>query len=222
MKKPGDTARGRLIVVGLVGRIGAGKSMVAREFAALGGHVLDADAIAHDVLDEPEPRAEIERLFGPGVVGVDGRIDRRALAAAVFGGPEAAGRLAALEAIVHPPVRARIRGELERLGREAEVTGGIRVAVLDVPLLVQAGWAAECDRLVVVECEESIRRARLAGRGWDATEQAARDASWERRFDARPLEPGKTHVIDTSVDAGIDPAYTRNQVVRIWNAWLAA
>ena len=222
MKESGDTGQGRLLVVGLVGRIGAGKSTVAREFAALGGHVVDADMHAHDVLDEPGPRAAIERRFGPGVVGADGRIDRRTLAAAVFAGPEGAtGPLGDLEAIVHPPVRVRIRAELERLRREAEAAGECRVAVLDVPLLVQAGWAADCDRFVRVECEESIRRERLARRGWAAPEQAARDASWERRFDATALEPGKTHVVDTSVDDRAEPAYTRNQVARIWQAWLA-
>jgi dephospho-CoA kinase len=221
MQEPGDAGRGRLLVVGLVGRIGAGKSTVAREFAALGGRVLDADALAHEVLDEPEFRSAIERRFGPGVIGADGRIDRRALGAAVFGGPEGAARLADLEAIVHPPVRARIRGELERLRREAEATGAVLVAVLDVPLLVQAGWATECDRLVLVECQEVIRRQRLARRGWDAEEQSARDASWERRFDPSPLASGKTDVVDTSVDATADPSYTSRQVARLWEAWLA-
>jgi dephospho-CoA kinase len=214
--------RGRLLVVGLVGRIAAGKSTVARELAALGAHVLDADAVAHEVLDEPGSRAAIERRFGRGVLDAAGRVDRAALAGAVFGGDAGkAAALADLEAIVHPRVRARISRDLERLRRESAAAGGLRVAVLDVPLLVQAGWAAACDRLVLVECAEEVRRDRLSRRGWDAAQQAARDAAWERQFDSAVLDPEKTVRIDTSVDARADPTYTREQVVRMWHGWFA-
>ena len=98
-----------MIVVGLVGRMAAGKSTVARMFAALGAHVLDADAIAHEVLDEPEARRAVVARFGAGVAGPDGRVNRRALADVVFAGDAAAeAALADLEAIVHPRVRRRM------------------------------------------------------------------------------------------------------------------
>jgi dephospho-CoA kinase len=85
------------------------------------------------------------------------------------------------------------------------------VAVLDVPLLVQSGWDAACDRLVVVECEDRVRRARLAARGWSPEQVAARDRAWERAGG-----PAAAPEKSTAVDASGDPAYTRNQVDRFW------
>jgi dephospho-CoA kinase len=201
-----------MIVIGLVGRIGAGKSTVARLFADLGAEVVDADAVAHEVLDEPEVRAAVVARFGAGVVGAEGRVSRAALAAQVFGPtPEQAAALADLEAIVHPPVRQRITARLAA-GRAAErADGRPRVVVLDVPLLVHGGWDAACDRIVRVECEDSVRRARLVARGWSETQIAGRDRAWERTGGG-PLPAAKTVTVDTARD----PAYTRREVERIW------
>lgn len=202
-----------MIVVGLVGRMAAGKSTVARMFAALGAHVIDADAIAHEVLDEPDVRQSVVTRFGAGVAGPDGRVSRRALADVVFAGDAAAeAALADLEAIVHPRVRERMEAALEAL-RRAEAAGGPAVAVLDVPLLVQAGWAGACDRIVVVECAEPERRRRLEARGIGPSQRAARDRAWDRGGDLRAAAPGKTAV----VDASRDETYTSEQVGRIWS-----
>lgn len=209
-------AGGGLLVVGLVGRIAAGKSTVARELAALGAEVIDADRLAHDVLDEPEVCREVAARFGSDVLGTDGRVDRRALAAAVFGPDRGAGPgIEDLEAIVHPRVRGRIQGALDRL-RAAAPGRRPRVVVLDVPLLVQSGWSAACDRLLVIDCAEDVRLARLARRGWSAAEQQAREANWDRRFDPAALASGKTR----RVDASGDEAYTRRQVEMLWHEWL--
>jgi dephospho-CoA kinase len=201
-----------MIVIGLVGRIGAGKSTVARMFAALGAEVVDADAVAHAVLDEAEVRAAVVARFGAEVVDPAGRVSRAALAARVFGPtPDHATALADLEAIVHPPVRSRIAARLAALRAAEAADGRRRVAVLDVPLLVQSGWDAMCDRLVAVECAEPVRRARLTARGWNADQIASRDRAWERSG-GRPLPAEKT----AAVDASGDPAYTVSQVERIW------
>ncbi len=201
-----------MIVVGLVGRMGSGKSTVARMFAALGAHVVDADAIAHEVLDEPEVRRQVVARFGAGVLAADGRVWRSALADVVFGPGADPAALADLEALVHPGVGARIEGVLAA-HRRAEAAGGeTRVVVLDVPLLVQSGWADACDRIVVVECDEAVRRARLAARGLDPAQQAARDRAWSRGGDPRTA-PEKT----STVDASAEEAYTRAQVGRIWH-----
>ncbi|MFM7242579.1 MAG: dephospho-CoA kinase [Planctomycetaceae bacterium] len=193
-----------MIVIGLVGRIGAGKSTVARRFAELGAMVVDADRLAHEVLAEPDVVAEVVARFGSGVRDGSGRLDRTALAGLVFGEtPAHDAALAALESIVHPRVRQRIEGLLA-----AEAAP---VVVLDVPLLVQAGWADLCTDLVVVDCEESVRRGRLEARGWSPEQIAARDRAWDRGF--VPPRPGPC---TWSVDASGDPAYTRAHVDRVW------
>jgi dephospho-CoA kinase len=203
-----------MIVIGLVGRIGAGKSTVARMFAALGAEVVDADAVAHEVLEEPEVRDAVVARFGAAVIDPAGRISRAAVAARVFGPtPDHASALADLEAIVHPPVRRRIGARLAALRAAEEADGRRRVAVLDVPLLVQSGWDAACDRLVAVECAEPVRHARLAARGWSPEQIASRDRAWERAG-RRPLPTEKT----AAVDASGDPAYTHGQVEGIWGS----
>jgi dephospho-CoA kinase len=203
-----------MLVVGLVGKIGAGKSTVARLLAAKGADVIDADRIAHEQFADEDVRRAITARFGDGVLAVDGGIDRAALALLVFG-PTAAHEAALrdLEAIVHPRVRRRIEAELDRLRRLPATGSGSRVAVLDVPLLVRAGWAERCDRLLVVECDEAERRRRLAARGWNAEQQAAREAAWTRGS-TLPADLGSKIL---RVDASRDPPYTLQRIDRIWS-----
>jgi dephospho-CoA kinase len=197
-----------MIVIGLVGRIGAGKSTVARRFAEHGAAVIDADRLAHEALADPAVVAEVVARFGAAVRDAAGRIDRSALARLVFGPtPAHDAALADLESIVHPRVRRRIEAAL--------AAGSARVVVLDVPLLMQAGWADLCTDLVVVGCEESVRRGRLAARGWSPEQIAARDRAWDRNF--VPPRPGPT---TWSVDASGNPAYTLIHVDEIWRALL--
>lgn len=203
-----------MIVIGLVGRIGAGKSTVARMFAAEGAAVFDADALAHEALAAPEVKAAVVDRFGPEVLDAAGGVSRAALAERVFGpAPGHAAALADLEAVVHPEVRRRIAAGLAALRAAEAADGRRRVAVLDVPLLVQAGWDAACDRLVVVECEERVRQARLAARGWSPAQIVARDRAWDRGG-GLPPPVEKTDAVDASADL----AYTRFQVGRIWNS----
>ncbi len=198
-----------MIVIGLVGRIGAGKSTVARAFAAAGAEVIDADEIAHEVLAEPEVIEAIASRFGAGAIDAEGRVRRPVLAEAVFGAsPQHEQALADLERIVHPRVRQRIEARLAALA--AEPLSGPRLVVLDVPLLVQAGWDKRCDRLVLVECAEPERQRRLVARGWPAHQRAARERAWERGWRSPPA--AKIEVVDTSGDS----AYTLSQVARIW------
>lgn len=207
-----------MVVIGLVGRIGAGKSTVARMFSDRGATVIDADRLAHEVLDEPVVIREIVDRFGAGVLDTGGRIRREALAGLVFGPGGASDEgLRTLEGIVHPRVRQRVEGRLAEIReREAKERRG-EFVVLDVPLLVQAGWDGLCDRLVIVDCAEPVRRQRLAARGWSEAQASARDHAWEGGY-VRPTATAKT----SSVDASGDPAYTRSQVDRICDEWLAA
>lgn len=161
--------------VGLTGGVGSGKSTVARMLTEHGAVVIDADAIAREVVRRGTPGFEaVVAEFGPSVVGVDGELDRPALAAIVFADE---GRRAALNAIVHPLVGQR-SAELM-----AAAPAGA-VVVYDVPLLVESGLAGGFDRVVVVEARVEVRLARLVERGMpesDARERMRAQASDEQR-----------------------------------------
>lgn len=203
-----------MIVIGLVGRIGAGKSTVAAMFATLGAEVIDADRLAHEALGEPEVVAAVVARFGAGVLDAAGNVRRPALAERVFGpGPEHDANRRALEAIVHPRVRRRMDAALEACRQAERADGRRRVAVLDVPLLARSGWLEICDRIVIVECDEAVRRGRLAARGWSEPQREARDRAWESGS-WPPRIPGKTPAV---VDSSGDRAYTCRQVEGIWN-----
>ena len=142
-----------MLVLGLTGSIGMGKTTTARFFADEGVPVLDADAVVHQLYDG-EAVAAIEKAF-PGT-SRDGRIDREELSRRVVGSPEA---LKQLEAIVHPLVRAaqaRFLADAER--------SGAPVAVLDVPLLFETGGDRRVDAVVVVSAPADVQRARTLDR----------------------------------------------------------
>ena len=203
-----------MTIIGLIGRIGAGKSTVAQRFAMHGAHVIDADRIAHEVLEEGDVVRQIVDRFGVDMLDADGRIRRRAVADRVFGPmPDHARALEWLEALVHPRVRSRIEAQLAALRAREDGHDGDAVVVLDVPLLVQAGWADRCDRLVVVSCSEEIRQQRLAARHWSRAEQEARETAWNRKYAAARLPSEKM----STVDASGDLAYTSAQVDSIWS-----
>jgi dephospho-CoA kinase len=154
-----------VLKVGLTGGIACGKSRVARRLAGQGFVVLDLDRVAHEVT-APGGTAyeEVVRAFGPGILGADGAIDRRALAARVFGDPAA---LARLNALVHP----RVRDEEAR--RAGVLAGTDAVLVTEAALLVESGLHLRFDRLVVVDCRPEQQVERLAARD-GMTEEAAR------------------------------------------------
>jgi dephospho-CoA kinase len=160
--------------VGLTGGVGSGKSTVAALLARHGAVVIDADALAREVVEPGSPGFDaVVARFGSTVV-TDGRLDRAALAGLVFGDERA---LAELNAIVHPLV-----GE-----RAAELMAAVppdQVVVYDVPLLVEADLAAGFDVVVVVEAPAETRLARLQRRGLsteDANARMAAQASDEER-----------------------------------------
>ena len=193
-------------VVGLVGMIGSGKTTVARRLGELGAEVIDADALTHQALDDPQVQQLLRKRFGLGIFAADGTVQRKLLAGLVFGAaPERATNLAALEEIVHPWVRRAIEAQL------ADLQPG-SVGVLDVPLLVQADWHSRCNWLIRLECEDAVRHARLAGRGLTAADIAAREAAWRAGFSPAALVGLPVSTVDTSSDL----AYTLAQVDQIW------
>ncbi len=166
-----------MILIGLTGGIGSGKSTVSARLAELGARVVDADAITRAV-QQPgtEVFAAIVERFGPDVVAADGTLDRPALAAIVFNDPE---ELKALNAIVHPAVGV---GIAEALADAAETDD---VVILDVPLLVESG-RDDMAALVVVDLDPEVAVARLVEhRGFtegDARARISRQASREDRL----------------------------------------
>ena len=145
---------GRPFVLGLTGSIGMGKSATAAMFKARGVPVHDADAAVHALYGPGGAAAEAVGREFPGVLGPEGGIDRVALRDAVLGRPE---RLARLEALVHPLVRASSE---EFLAAHA----GAPLVVLDIPLLYETGGQGRCDAVAVVSAPADVQRARVLAR----------------------------------------------------------
>ena len=164
-------------IIGLLGGIASGKSVVARLLAGAEGWVVSADELAHEILRTDELTQLVTDHFGSQALGEDGRPDRTALARLVFDAENGAEARRLLEGWTHPRVRARILG---RVG-EARAAGVPRVA-LDVPLLLendaQHGFVASCHALVFVDAADDVRdrRAQLT-RGWAPGEVARREAA---------------------------------------------
>jgi dephospho-CoA kinase len=193
-----------MIVLGLTGSIGMGKSTTARFFAELGVPVLDSDAVVH-ALYEREAVAAIDQAF-PGT-SINGRVDRAELSRRVLGDPSA---LRQLEAIVHPLVRQAQR----RFLVEAE-RAGARVAVLDIPLLFETGADYNVDAVVVVTAPARVQRARVMERAAMTAEKL--DALLQRQVPDAKKRRHADFIVDTS--RGFDSA--RAQVRAILDAVLA-
>ena len=140
-------------VIGILGGIGSGKSAVAAEFAKLGCKVIDADKIAHGLLDRKTVKEKIIGLFGEAVLDSSGKIEHKKLAGVVFASGD---KLASLNRVIHPLVIERAEELIEQYNRQNQV----KAIVLDMPLLVEVGWNRRCDRLIFVDCEQKIRAER--------------------------------------------------------------
>jgi dephospho-CoA kinase len=186
--------------VGLTGGIGAGKSEVTKRFAALGATIIDADAIAHEVVAVGTPGlASVIDEFGGEMLADDGSLDRAKLADLVFGDDSARQRL---NAIVHPLVGARA-AELVAAVNERNPD---EIVVNDVPLIVEAGIADRYDVVVVVDAPVESQLDRLVGLRGMAQEAAlariAAQASREQRLaiaDYVIVNDGDIELLDTAV-----------------------
>src|SRR5262245_24557232 len=157
-------------VIGLLGRIGSGKSFVAGLLAARGGFLIAADPIAHEALRQPEIREQVVAIFGRECLGADGEVERKNLAGPVFAN---AGLRQKLEALVFPWVGAKVAGLIE----QATADPAVKFVVLDAPVMLEAGWNNVADRLVYVKVPRDVQLARLAARGWTADQLAARESA---------------------------------------------
>jgi dephospho-CoA kinase len=193
------------LVIGLTGPIGCGKSTVAGWLAELGAVVVDADAVARDVVELGSPALEEVALeFGPSVIRPDGSLDREALGRIVFADPAA---LARLERIVHPAVRPRILAAIAA-AREAHAPA----VVVEAIKLVEGGLAELCDEVWLVTCAPPEQRERLQRRGATSADAEQRIAA-QGDLVAR-LAPRATRTIDTS--GPIESA--RSRVADAWDS----
>jgi dephospho-CoA kinase len=200
--------------IGLTGPIGCGKSTVAGWLGALGIAVVDADAIAREVVQPGRPAFEaVVTRFGRTVVAPDGSLDRGALGRIVFADPAA---LHDLEAIVHPAVRP----ELVARVTEADLTGAPAVAIEAIKL-VEAGYAEECDEVWLVECPPGVALERTVGRGMPEADARQRIDAQGRDLVAR-LEAALGDVPHRRIDTSGSPEETRRVVVEALRETLGA
>ena len=148
-------------IIGLAGGVGAGKSALAEELARLGCAVVDADAIGHEVLREPDVREAVRSRWGDRVLGFDSEVDRSALGQIVFSDPT---EMDALNEMVQARIRERAAEQIDSALRDPSVPA----VVLDAPILFEAGWDELCTVCVFVGSPPEQRLQRVAdARGWD-------------------------------------------------------
>lgn len=184
------------LVLGIVGGIGSGKSLVAKYLASLGASVFSADQAGHEALKVECVKAALRQRWGAAVFTADGKVDRSALAELVFQGAASEQNRAFLEGLVHP----RIDSAMQEFVVKMQAAADFSVAVVDAALLLEAGWDRQCDRVLFVDSPLHDRLERCRGRGWtekqfhdrEATqlsiEEKRRRADWIVVNDAEPSQ----------------------------------
>jgi len=190
--------------VGLTGGIATGKSAVARVFAGLGAHVVDADRVAREVTAPGTPGlAAVARAFGREVLRPDGSLDRARLAGIVFADP---GQRRLLESLLHPLILAEVDRRLEELARR-DPAG---IAVVEAALLLEAGRRDAFDAVVVVSSRREEQLRRLADRdGLEAGEAG-------RRIDAQMPLGEKRRLADIVIDNDGSPEECRRRAEEVF------
>lgn len=186
--------------IGLTGGIGSGKSTVSAMLADLGAHVVDADAIAREVVEPgSQGLAELAETFGQAILNPDGSLDRAGLADVAFADPQAR---ATLNGILHPKIAARTAELIAQIPDDA-------VLVHDVPLLVELGMQKAYDLVVVVDAPDGLRVQRLVARGMPQEDARARIA-------AQAVREQRLAVADVVIDNSGDLEDLSQQVRKAW------
>ena len=142
-------------VIGILGRIGSGKSTVAGMFGDLGCKVIDADAIAHTVLDQQDVLSELVGRWGRSVLAGQEKANREKIAELVFTSQD---EVDFLNQLVHP----RVLEQTEKMIAMFKEDSDVAAIVLDMPLLLEIGWEKRCDFLIFVDCSDEKRRERIS------------------------------------------------------------
>ena len=205
-----------MLKVGLTGGIAAGKSVVGEMFVALGARLVQADRIAHSLMQPGEAvYNEVVRHFGREILNRDGSVNREKLAEAAFGSANSAGgklasRIGELNRIVHPVVIRSQDAWMQEMGRQDPHA----VAIVEAALILEAGAGKHFDRLVVVTCNEEQRVARFAARQKIDLEAARKDVV--RRMAAQLPDEEKIKAADYVIDNSGSIDQTRKQVRQVW------
>lgn len=187
--------------VGLTGGIGSGKSTVAAMFEELGAHIIYADELAREAIAPGTSGFDaVVARFGPEIVEEDGRIDRKLLAALVFGQPE---NMADLEAIIHPRVAAALSALREAIDPS-------KVVIYEIPLLVELEMADRFDKVVVVLAPAVDRISRLKSRGLD-------DEDILDRMGQQSTDEERRAVADYIIDNAGNREFLEMQVEQVWS-----
>ena len=189
-------------IVGVTGGIATGKSAVMAILADLGAEILDADLVYRGLVQPGQPLlVRLGDHFGDEVIAADGHLDRRALGAIVFSDP---ARLAELDALTHPAVRAEI---------DARVTASAAgIVAIEAVKLIESGHAAACDETWLVVAPPEVQRARLMSRAGISPEEA------ERRLAAQPAEASRRAVVDRVIDNSGTLDDLRRAIEALWSS----
>ncbi len=203
-----------MLKLGLTGGIASGKSAVGEMFVKLGAHLVQADAVAHWLMQPGRPvYEEVVRRFGREILNPDGSINRSRLAEAAFGTPGGAPpRVNELNQIVHPAVIGHENEWMEELGRRDPGA----IVIVEAALILEAGTAGRFDRLIVVTCHPEQRILRYARRH-GISEDAAR-AEVTRRMAAQIPDEEKIKAADFVIDNSGSLDSTEQQVRRVFAA----
>jgi dephospho-CoA kinase len=205
-----------MLKVGLTGGIASGKSVVGEMFVALGAHLVQADRLAHQVMDPGEPvYNQVVRHFGREILNPDGSINRPKLAELAFGAPDLpedqrGSRVAELNRIVHPAVIRSQEEWMQAVGAQDRNA----VAIVEAALILEAGMGKRFDRLIVVTCAPEQRAARFAARQKMDLESANKEV--QRRMAVQLSDEKKVKAADYVIDNSGSLAATREQVTEIW------
>lgn len=200
-----------MLKVGLTGGVAAGKSVVGEMFASLGGQVIQADEIAHQLMQPGQTvYQEVVVHFGTGILDSDGSVNRGRLAEIAFGGPDNPSRVAELNQIVHPAVIRRQEEWMEQIGQRDRHA----VAIVEAALILEADMAKRLRRLVVVTCLPEQRIERWARRLNVDEDTARREVT--RRMAAQLPDEEKVKAADYVIDNSGSLDETRGQVEKIY------
>ena len=192
-------------VIGLTGGIGTGKTVVSQILRELGAEVIEADRVGHEAYQPgTEAWQAVVREFGQDVLQPSGEIDRKRLGAVVFGDPKA---LELLNAIMHPRIYRMVEERLAKLRVQ-----GVRAAVVEAAILIEAGWTPLVDEVWVVTAEEEEVIRRLQGRTALSEEQV------RSRMRSQMSSAERVAHADVVIENKRDLADLRDQIESVWRS----